>query len=269
MTPDSFSDGGDHLAASAAVAHAKDLLAQGADVVDIGGESTRPGASPQTPEAEWARVGPVLEALAGEVPGAQMSIDTRHAETARRALELGVEIVNDVSAASDPAMLEVVTEAGASLVLMHMQGAPRTMQEAPHYDDVVEEVLAFLRMRVEAAVAAGVPASRLWVDPGIGFGKSLDHNLTLLQHMEALHAALPSVRWLLGASRKRFLGALTGHDDPRDRVAGSLACAARCFEARWAAVRVHDVAPTHDLLRVLAATSPGEAPPGANTTNPT
>jgi dihydropteroate synthase len=225
------------------------LVAQGADVLDVGGESTRPGADPVPPTAEQDRVVPVIEALAAET-GVPVSVDTRRASVARAALAAGATIVNDVSAADDPDMLGVVASAGAQLVLMHMRGEPRTMQAAPRYDDVVAEVADHLAGRVAAAEAAGIERRAILVDPGIGFGKTLEHNLALLRGLERIR--VPGTRVLLGASRKSFLGTITGRDVASERVAASLACAARALEAGVDAVRVHDVAETHDLLSVLA-----------------
>ncbi|MDJ0972887.1 MAG: dihydropteroate synthase [Planctomycetota bacterium] len=256
VTPDSFSDGGLFDNVSSAVEHAMHLVDQGATVLDIGGESTRPGAKPVSVEEEQRRVLPVIDALVSAGIDVPISVDTRRAEVAAPALDGGAVIVNDVSAGRDAGMFEVVAAAGAGLCLMHMQGEPRTMQADPTYDDVVAEVGAWLAQRVEAAEAAGVPRDRLWIDPGIGFGKRLEHNLALLRQLEALPAHVPGVRVLLGASRKSFLGALTDRDRPRDRVAGSLACVARAFRAGVDAVRVHDVAETRDLLRVLEAIEP-------------
>ena len=254
VTPDSFSDGGRHGSSEAAIAHGRRMAAEGAAVLDIGGESTRPGAAPVEPAQELERVGPVIEGLARLDLGVRISVDTRRASVARRAIEIGASIVNDVSAASDPDMLPVVAELGADLVLMHMRGQPRTMQEAPEYEDVVAQVRATLQARAGAALEAGIPPSRLWVDPGIGFGKTLEHNLELLRHLEQLVGdGLPV---LLGASRKSFLGRITGRD-VCDRLAGSLACVARAREAGVAAIRVHEVRETFDLLRVIEAVSSG------------
>jgi dihydropteroate synthase len=251
VTPDSFSDGGQFLDPDAAVAHALALAADGADVLDIGGESTRPGAQAVGADEETARVVPVLEALRRRAAGPALSIDTRHAAVASAALAAGATIVNDVSAGADPDMGRVVADAGASWVLMHMQGTPETMQAEPRYRDVVAEVVAYLRERADAAVAAGIDAGRLWIDPGIGFGKTLEHNLALFADLETLVAT--GHRVLVGASRKRFLGLLTGRERPADRVAGSLACALRARAAGVHAVRVHDVRATRDALAVFDA----------------
>jgi len=250
VTPDSFSDGGRHLDPAAAVARGLALAAEGADVVDVGGESTRPGARPVPESEERSRVLPVIEALRARGFSVPISVDTRRAAVAEVALCAGASIVNDVSAGSDPDMLSLVASAGAGIVLMHMRGAPADMQDDPRYEDVGREVLEFLQERVEAARAAGVRPDRIWIDPGIGFGKTVAHNLALL-------AALPGFvatghRVLVGASRKSFLGRLTGRETG-ERLAGSLACAAHAHRARVGAVRVHDVRETRDLFTLLTA----------------
>jgi len=249
VTPDSFSDGGRYEGAARAIEHGLALAADGAHVIDVGGESTRPGAQPVSASEEIDRVVPVLGGLRDAGLDARLSIDTRHAAVADAALAAGDSIVNDVSGASDPAMLATVVEHGAGLVLMHMLGTPGTMQAAPTYEDVTAEVAAYLESRAAAAVAAGVDGARLWIDPGIGFGKSLDHNLTLLRDLERFVGLGRPV--LLGASRKSFLGTLTGRSEPAERLAGSLACALRGLEAGVDAVRVHDVRETRELLDVF------------------
>ena len=251
VTPDSFSDGGRFLDPQAAIAQGLQLAAEGAHVLDVGGESTRPGAAPVPEAEEIDRVVPVLRGLRKAGVRALLSVDTRHAGVAAAALEAGAQIVNDVSGASDPDMLDVVTRAGAGLVLMHMRGTPATMQAAPAYEDVVAEVAAALETRAAAAVAAGISADRIWIDPGIGFGKTLAHNLALLRALESLVGRGRPV--LLGASRKSFLGTLTGASVPDRRLAGSLACVVRALEAGVAAVRVHDVAASRDILRVFTS----------------
>ena len=212
VTPDSFSDGGAFLGADDAVRHALTLAADGADILDIGGESTRPGADPVSAEDELDRILPVIGGVLGDLPGAVLSVDTRKAEVARAAVGAGAAIVNDVTAGRDPEMFAVVRETGAGMVLMHMLGDPKTMQDDPRYADVVAEVRDFLADRVAAAVEAGVVRERLCVDPGIGFGKGLEHNLELLRHLDVISdLGLPV---LVGPSRKRFIGTLTGSDDP-------------------------------------------------------
>lgn len=250
ITPDSFSDGGRFLDPAGALARAEAMVAQGAGLIDIGGESTRPGAVPVAPEEEAARVVPVIRALRAhsDVP---ISIDTRRAAVAAAALEAGADVVNDVSALADPEMAAVVAKAGAGLVLMHMRGTPATMQDDPRYADVAAEVATALEARMAVAVAAGVPPERITLDPGIGFGKTQAHNLELI-------ARLPELRRLgrpivLGVSRKAFLGALLGGVPPDGRA---VATAAACVVglARGASIfRVHDVATVMQALRVGAA----------------
>lgn len=250
VTPDSFFDGGRHATPAAAVSHALQLLAEGATVVDVGGESTRPGATPVPPEVERERVLPVVEGILAERPDALVSIDTRRASVAAAALAAGACLVNDVSAGADPAMLGVVAGAGAGIVLMHMRGEPATMQRDTHYVDVVAEVHAFLAARATAADAAGVARERIFLDPGIGFGKDVGGNLRLLRALEDLAALGYPV--VVGASRKSFIGALTGAA-AGERLPGSLAALVRAAAIPRAMVRVHDVAATVQFLEVLAA----------------
>jgi dihydropteroate synthase len=253
VTPDSFSDGGHFVEPAAAVAHGLRLVAEGAAVVDVGGESTRPGAEPVSVEEELARVEPVLDGLRG-VP---VSIDTAKAEVARRALELGAELVNDVTALrGDPALAEVVAGGDAFLSLMHMQGEPRTMQVAPKYDDVVRDVLAFLEERLAFAVESGVREERICLDPGIGFGKTPDQNLELLRRLDELLVLGRPV--LVGVSRKSTLGRVTG--DPTattGSVAASVAAAVAAFARGASIVRAHDVRETVEALAVAAAVERG------------
>ena len=252
VTPDSFSDGGQHLERDAAVRHALALAEAGADLLDIGGESTRPGAAPVSVDVELERVLPVLEALraATDVP---VSVDTRKADVARGALRAGAVLVNDVSGLGhDPALAAVVAEAGAALAVMHIQGTPETMQADPRYDDVVAEVIGSLAGSLERAVAAGVPRDRIWVDPGIGFGKTVGHNLFLLRHLSELRVLGAPV--LVGTSRKRFLGAVAGGRPPDRRLAGTLASMAAVAVLHGAdVVRVHDVLEAKDALAVADA----------------
>jgi dihydropteroate synthase len=257
VTPDSFSDGGRYADAEAASAHALRLLEEGADIVDVGGESTRPGSDPVAPSEERDRVLPVIQRLRADAPDAVISVDTRRAEVAAEALEAGAHIVNDVSAAADPAMLGLLHETGAGLVLMHMKGEPKTMQDEPFYDDVVKEVRYFLHDRVEHATAAGIPREAIAVDPGIGFGKDLGHNLALLRSLRELHDLAAAV--VVGASRKRFIGTLTGEEDPTARLEGSLAAASWSALHGADVVRVHDVAATVRALRVTDAIANAEA----------
>ena len=250
VTPDSFSDGGLFLDSSAAIAHGRDLVGEGAGILDIGGESTRPGATSVTLDEELRRVIPVIEALAGN--GARISIDTTKAEVARQALAAGATIVNDVAAFRfDPEIAAVTADAGATCVLMHMLGEPRTMQEDPRYDEVVSDVKAFLEERLAYAVAAGIPEERVWLDPGIGFGKTLEHNLELIARLDEIVAIGRPV--VFGASRKSFLGKLTGRQVD-ERLAGTIAANIIAHERGARIFRVHDVAPTVDALKVAAAT---------------
>jgi len=251
VTPDSFSDGGMFADADAAVRHGLRLLEEGADVLDVGGESTRPGAEPVGSEEEASRVLPVLEGLRREAPEALLSVDTRKAAVAADALDAGADVVNDIGAGADPEMFGVVARAGAGVVLMHMKGEPRTMQVEPAYDDVVREVRSFLAERIEAAVAAGIGPDRLCVDPGIGFGKTLAHNLELLRAIGTFRGLGAPV--LAGVSRKRFVGELSGALDPADRLEGTLGAVAWCASQGVDLVRVHDVAAVVRLLRVVDA----------------
>jgi dihydropteroate synthase len=255
VTPDSFSDGGRFLDPAAAVAHGRRLADDGAHLVDVGGESTRPGAAPVSLEEELRRVLAVVEALASEIE-VPLSIDTSKAEVARSALAAGASFVNDVTALrGDEAMAAVVAEAGVDVCLVHMKGDPRTMQDDPRYDDVVGEVRAFLEGRLEAAVAAGIPEERIWLDPGIGFGKTLEHNLQLVRGLDAIVAIGRPV--VFGASRKRFIGRLTGRPDA-ERVAGTIAANVLALERGATMFRVHDVSANLDALRVATATlTPG------------
>jgi dihydropteroate synthase len=251
VTPDSFSDGGLFADADDAVAHGARLADEGADIVDIGGESTRPRAEPVSIDEELRRVMPVIERFHAARPGVAISVDTRHPRVAEAGVGAGAAIVNDISGGGDPEMLRVVAQAGAGVVLMHMQGEPGSMQDDPRYDDVVGEVHAFLRERVEAAVFAGIETERICIDPGIGFGKTLEHNLALLRSLQVfrdLDAGL-----VIGVSRKRFIGTLTDAEDPADRLEGSLAAAAIAAAAGADVVRAHDVHATVRTLRVADA----------------
>jgi dihydropteroate synthase len=256
VTPDSFSDGGLHLDAEAAVAHGLRLAAEGADVLDVGGESTRPGAEPVAPADEIARVVPVIAALVAALPDLPVSVDTRKPEVAAAALEAGASIVNDVGAGTEPGMFEAVAGSGAGMALMHMKGEPRTMQVDPTYLDVVAEVIGYLRERCDAAVEAGIERDRLCVDPGIGFGKDLAHNLELLRATARLREEL-ELPLLMGPSRKRFIGTLTGVDDPADRVEGTAGAVAWCAAQGADLVRVHDVEAMRRVVRVVDAIARG------------
>jgi dihydropteroate synthase len=247
VTPDSFSDGGRYLAADAAIAHALRLGAEGADIIDIGAESTRPGSAPVDLQEELRRIMPVIEALAPKVR-ARLSIDTRKAEVMRRVARAGAALINDVSALThDPGALQVAAETGLPVVLMHAQGDPRTMQDDPRYADVVLDVYDWLGARIDACERAGIPRSRLIVDPGIGFGKTLAHNLALLGALSIFHGLGCPI--LLGASRKSFIGKLTGAD-VEDRLPGSIAAALLGVGQGVQILRVHDVAATRQALAV-------------------
>jgi dihydropteroate synthase len=248
VTPDSFSDGGRFLDPDAAVAHGLTLVAAGADVLDVGGESTRPGAEPVAEAEERARVLPVVARLAAEarVP---VSVDTRKATVAAAALGAGATIVNDVTAGADPEMLPIVAAAGAGMVLMHMQGDPRSMQDAPRYGDVVAEVGAFLVDRVDGALATGIDRTSLCVDPGFGFGKTAAHNIALLARLGELVARV-DIAVLVGTSRKSFIGAVLG-DVARARDDGTLATVVWAVDHGARIVRVHDVGAAADALRLL------------------
>jgi dihydropteroate synthase len=254
VTPDSFSDGGSFLAAEAAIAHGRRLIDEGAAILDVGGESTRPGADPVDAREEIARVLPVIEGLAGELGSAQLSIDTSKLAVAEAAVRAGATLVNDVSAFRvDPQLAGLVADSGVDCCLMHMLGSPRTMQTDPRYEDVVDEVKAFLAERLEFAVGEGVAEERVLLDPGIGFGKTIEHNLELLRRLEELlDLGRPIV---IGTSRKGFLGALAvGEPTPEQRLPGTLATNVLAYERGASVFRVHDVAPLRDALAVTAAT---------------
>jgi dihydropteroate synthase len=266
VTPDSFSDGGLFLDRKAALEHARELERQGAAILDIGGESTRPGASPVPEEEELRRVVPVMEALSQGGSRAQISIDTSKPAVARAALQAGATLVNDVTAfRGDPEMAELVAGGGADCCLMHMLGEPRTMQEDPRYEDVVSEVAAFLEERMEFAIAHGVPEERIMLDPGIGFGKTLTHNLELLGRLDEVVALGRPV--VIGTSRKSFLGRLTGRDIG-DRVPATIATNVIAYLAGAQVFRVHDVGAVHDALAVVAATVSAPWRSATSTTRP-
>ncbi len=249
VTPDSFSDGGLYLDPEAAIGHGRELVAAGAEILDVGGESTRPGAQEVSAEEELARIGPVVDELAGS--GVTVSIDTSKLVVAETALDAGAEIVNDVTALQgDPALGRLCAERGAGLILMHMRGTPRTMQENPVYGDVVEDVKAFLAERMEAAVSAGVDEERIWLDPGIGFGKTLGHNLELLRRLEELRSlGRPLV---VGTSRKSFIGKIDG-SEASERLGGTIASSVFAAVEGADVLRVHDVAEVSQAMRVAAA----------------
>jgi dihydropteroate synthase len=254
VTPDSFSDGGRFDSPARAVAHAREMAAQGADVIDVGGESTRPGSEAVTAEEELRRVLPVIEELAPELD-VPISIDTQKARVAAAALEAGAQMINDVSALrTDPAMAPLAARTGAPIVLMHMQGAPKTMQKDPTYREVVSDVIAWLGARVEWAVAAGIAADRLIVDPGFGFGKTLRHNLELLRRLGELHGL--GCPLLVGTSRKSMLGTILNAPGDR-RLHGTLATVACAVMAGCHIVRVHDVQPALEVVKVCEAVRRG------------
>jgi len=267
VTPDSFSDGGRFLEAGAAIEHSLRLVGEGADIVDVGGESTRPGAEPVGAEVELERVQPVIEGLAAAATGVQISIDTSKASVAGASLGAGASLVNDVSAfRADPAMAGVVADSDADCCLMHMLGEPRTMQQNPRYEDVLDEVKAFLEERLAFAVSEGVSERRVLLDPGIGFGKTVEHNLVLLRRLgELLALGRPLV---IGTSRKSFLARIAGaglrevaklettggEEQPAARLAGTVASNVLALERGASVFRVHDVAPVREALAVAAAT---------------
>ncbi|MBR0655275.1 dihydropteroate synthase [Plastoroseomonas arctica] len=258
ITPDSFSDGGRFDVADAAIAAGHAMLEAGADILDIGGESTRPGATPVVPEEELARILPVVRDLAKAAP---VSVDTRHAAVMDAVLDAGAEVVNDISALRhDPASLRVLMRTEAPVILMHMPGDdPRRMQELAQYGDVVLEVARFLRDRVATLEALGIPRGRIAIDPGIGFGKTMAHNLALIERLPILAGI--GCRVVFGASRKRFIGWLSGVEAAEERLAGSLAAALAAAERGASILRVHDVAETVQALAVWRACVAGEAPP--------
>jgi dihydropteroate synthase len=249
VTPDSFSDGGRHADAGAAGAPGRELVAEGAAIIDVGGESTRPGAAPVSVDEELRRVIPVIRGLAGQAR-ALLSVDTSQPEVMRQAVDAGARLINDVRALRLPGALEAAAVSGAGVCLMHMQGDPRTMQRRPEYVDVVNEVKAMLAARVQACIAAGIAPERLCLDPGIGFGKLLPHNLELLRRLPEL--GMEGMPLLIGVSRKSLLRELTGRA-VGERLAGSVALAAIAVLRGAHIVRAHDVAATYDALRVAAA----------------
>ena len=251
VTPDSCSDGGEWFEFGEAVEHGRALVAEGAAILDVGGESTRPGAAPVPIDEELRRVVPVIRAL--REAGAQLSVDTAKLTVAEAAVEAGATFVNDVTAfRHEPEIAGFVADHDCDCCLMHMLGEPRTMQDDPRYDDVVDDVRAFLEERAEFALAEGVREERIMVDPGIGFGKTLDHNPELLRRLDEIVALGFPV--MVGTSRKSFLGRLTGRDDPHDRIAATVATTVLALERGATVFRVHDVAPTKDALTVATAT---------------
>jgi dihydropteroate synthase len=254
VTPDSFSDGGRHLDTAAAIAHGLKLVEEGADLLDIGGESTRPGAGEVSAPEEIARVVPVIAALASRT-SIPIAVDTSKPDVMRAAVAAGAGLINDVYALRRDGALDAAAELKVPVCLMHMLGEPRTMQQDPHYDDVVSDVRRFLAERIFACEMSGIDKKRIVVDPGFGFGKTLEHNLALLRALDQF-AAL-GVPLLVGLSRKAMIGRLTGHETPADRAAGSAAAALIAVQKGAAIVRVHDVAATRDALAVWAAVAGG------------
>lgn len=250
VTPDSFSDGGEFLDARKAIEHGLKLYAEGAHILDIGGESTRPGSAPVTAEEEQARILPVIDGLKN--CGAMLSVDTRNAATMRAAIVAGAHMINDISALRyDPESMDVVAAAGIPVCLMHMQGDPKTMQDAPVYKDVFAEVYGYLEERISLCIKAGIARDKIMIDPGIGFGKTLNHNLTLLNRLDEFRAL--DVPVLLGASRKRFIGEIDPSAVKGQRLAGSLAVCIDAYRKGIRHFRVHDVAETAQALAVVRA----------------
>lgn len=250
VTPDSFSDGGQFLSTDKAVDHGLQMLADGAAIIDVGPESTRPGSQPVAPAEQIRRAIPVIEALRKKTD-APISIDTANPDVAAAALASGASIINDITALANPRMTALAVASQVPVVLMHAQGTPATMQHNPHYNDVVAEVNEYLLERAAAAEHAGIPKERIILDPGIGFGKTTDHNLMLLNHLDALTAS--GYRVLVGTSRKRFIGHLTGKNIPADRLFGTAATVALAVAKGISIVRVHDVAPMADVIKVASA----------------
>jgi dihydropteroate synthase len=258
VTPDSFSDGGQFLDAGRAIDHGLAMAAEGAAIIDVGAESTRPGSRPVPSDEQIRRAIPVIKAMAGQVK-TPISIDTHDVQVAQAALDAGAGMVNDITALADDRIGDLAAERAVPVVLMHMQGTPATMQANPTYGDVVGEVLAFLLDRAARAQQRGVPRERIFIDPGIGFGKTTEHNLTLLRNLDRLMAT--GYRVLVGPSRKRFISQITGREgeEPQGRVFGTAAVVALCVAAGVSIVRVHDVAAMIDVVKVARAT--GQNPP--------
>lgn len=259
VTPDSFSDGGEVFSSAAAIDRGWRMLDNGADIIDVGGESTRPGAEVVAPAEERRRVVPVIEALAGA--GAVVSVDTRHAEVMEAAIAAGARVVNDVTALTgDARALALAAVSGVSIVLMHMQGEPRTMQDDPQYRDAAGEVCAWLSARIAACEAAGIAGERIAVDPGIGFGKTVEHNIDIISRLSLYRSTGCPV--LIGVSRKSFIGRLSRMEPPKQRLAGSIAAALAAVAGGADIVRVHDVAETRQALAVWQAIADRHTPAG-------
>ncbi len=252
VTPDSFSDGGEYLSRQKAVEHGKRMFGEGAAVVDIGPESSRPGSKPVSADEQIRRAVGVIELLARD-PSAVISIDTRLPEAAETAIKAGACVINDISGFAEPGMAELAADTGAAAVIMHMLGDPATMQKDPRYDNVVDDVLAYLLERAEALEKAGVKSEMIFIDPGIGFGKTLEHNVALLKNIDKFAAT--GFRVLVGASRKSFIGTVTGKAEPAERLIGSVTAAVLAAKAGASMVRVHDVPQTSEALRLTNALS--------------
>lgn len=246
VTPDSFSDGGKFFDHEAAIAHGLKLIEEGADILDIGGESTRPGAETVSIEDEITRVVPVIRGLASK--GKLISVDTRHTKVMRAAIDAGAGLINDIAALQDEAAVDLAAKSGVSVCLMHMQGEPQTMQANPQYEDVVEEVFTFLKERINVCLEAGIARDKIYADIGIGFGKTLDHNLELFRHLDRFHEL--EVKLLLGASRKKFIENIAGPTAADQRIGGSLAAALWGYDNGIEVLRVHDVAQTKQAIDV-------------------
>ena len=260
VTPDSFSDGGEFFDADRALEHGLKMAADGAAIIDIGGESTRPGSEAVPPAEQINRVVPVINALR-EKCDVPMSIDTKDVEVAVAALDAGASIINDITALSDQRMAELAAERSVPVILMHMQGTPAAMQAEPKYKNVVGEVLQYLLARAKRAEQFGIAKERIFIDPGIGFGKALDHNLALLRNIDKLVAS--GYRVLVGTSRKSFIGKITGKEDPAQRVFGTAATVALCAIAGVSILRVHDIAQMLDVIKVTKAIKNATSPRGS------
>ena len=254
VTPDSFSDGGKFLDTDKAIEHGLEMAADGAAIIDVGAESTRPGAKSVSAEEQIKRVIPVIKALA-EKTDVPISIDTYNVEVAKATLEAGAGMINDITALGDERMGKLAAERQVPVVLMHIQGTPATMQDEPEYDDVVKEVLEFLLKRAKRAEESGISKDRIFIDPGIGFGKTVEHNLSLLRNIDKFVAT--GYRVLVGTSRKSFIGKITGKENPAERIFGTAATVALCAAAGVSIVRVHDVAEIVDVVKVVNALKPG------------
>ena len=251
VTPDSFSDGGEFFGVEPAVAQAEKMFDEGAQVIDVGGESTRPGSDPVSPEEELRRVLPVIQGILSACPDSIVSIDTYRSSVAEAALDAGAGAVNDVTALGDPRMAGLMAERGCPIILMHMLGEPKSMQQHPRYEDVVREVRDFLAERAQQAIRAGVELQNIILDPGIGFGKTPEHNLKLLKRLDSLvELGFPV---LVGVSRKSFLGKITGSEDPKSRLFGTVAANVLAYERGASLFRVHDVRANKEALAVAAA----------------